>query len=107
MTELPAEIQAVAAELESSLEQPGFPGSIPQLCGRLEQLLPHLAENPLLLPYSVEIHKQLRLIGSDLSFWQVARQAQGRSQRQDQISQRLKLLFGYCESMIEQLSPPQ
>lgn len=99
------ELTAVVAELKSSLVGVDFPGMIPQVCSRLERSLVGLSELPVLLPYVVEVHKQLRLIGLDLSRWQVIKQPQARSPYQQQIFQRLELLLSYCESMIEELSP--
>lgn len=49
--------------------------------------------------YLTEIHKQLRLLNMDVMFLQAARQPATAKQRQAQISDRLKLLMGYCEAI--------
>ncbi len=48
-----------------------------------------------------EIHKQLRLLGTDFTFLQAAQQATTRNQRQVQIGDRLQTLIGYCDALLQ------
>lgn len=50
--------------------------------------------------YSTEISKQLQMLGTDVMFLQAARQQQTATLRQNQISQRLQTLLGYCNAII-------
>ncbi len=45
-----------------------------------------------------ETHKQLRLLATDAAFWRSAKQPETRSQRQQQLRDRLQTLIGYCEA---------
>ncbi|MBF2000816.1 MAG: heterocyst frequency control protein PatD [Synechococcales cyanobacterium C42_A2020_086] len=58
--------------------------------------------------YQTEINKQLRLLNTDLLFWQSARQSATQQQRQAQAQHRLTLLLRYCEAILgeELLSAP-
>lgn len=56
--------------------------------------------------YTVEIDKQLRLLGIDLTFLQVARKSGTQEQRQQQIRDRLSLLLTYCDAVLELSKPP-
>jgi hypothetical protein len=47
-----------------------------------------------------EIHKQLNLLSMDVTFLQAARQPQTLQTRQQQITQRLQILRGYCETIL-------
>lgn len=47
-----------------------------------------------------EISKQLNLLNMDVTFLQAARQPQTVQTRQQQISQRLQTLLGYCEAIL-------
>jgi Zn-dependent oligopeptidase len=47
-----------------------------------------------------EISKQLNLLNMDVTFLQAARQPQTVQTRQQQISQRLQTLVGYCEAIL-------
>jgi hypothetical protein len=99
--------QSIGAELEDllkleSLTEPDLVRLKTQLCSRLETLTEDLAKQLDLLPYCVEIKKQLRLLSADLLNHKAARQPEKRSLRQSQILERLKLLLGYCRS-LEQL----
>jgi polyhydroxyalkanoate synthesis regulator protein len=51
--------------------------------------------------YRTEIHKQMRLLETDVMFFQTARQPATRQQRLSQMSQRLKTLIGYCDALLE------
>lgn len=53
--------------------------------------------------YQVEISKQLRLLGVDVSFWVAARQADTRETRRGQVRQRLQILSQYCDRLLERL----
>lgn len=50
--------------------------------------------------YQTEINKQLRLLNTDLLFWQSARQSATQQQRQAQAQDRLTLLLRYCEAIL-------
>ncbi|MBC6478936.1 MAG: heterocyst frequency control protein PatD [Hormoscilla sp. GM7CHS1pb] len=47
-----------------------------------------------------EMHKQMRLLTVDLTFFQASRQLSTREQRQKQIVSRLQTLIGYCEVLV-------
>ena len=51
--------------------------------------------------YQTEIHKQLRLLGTDLTFLKTSRQAATIKQRRVQISDRLQTLISYCDALIQ------
>jgi hypothetical protein len=56
--------------------------------------------------YNTEIHKQLRLLGMDVSFLQAARQSITAQQRQRQMGDRLETLIGYCQALLVIPSDP-
>lgn len=47
-----------------------------------------------------EMHKQMRLLAVDLTFFQASRQLATREQRQRQIVSRLQTSIGYCEVLV-------
>lgn len=51
--------------------------------------------------YQTEMSKQLRLMGMDVMFLQAARQTATFQQRQVQISDRLTMLSGYCDVLLQ------
>ncbi|HEY9860974.1 MAG TPA: heterocyst frequency control protein PatD [Candidatus Obscuribacterales bacterium] len=51
--------------------------------------------------YQIEMNKQLKLMGTDVMFLQAARQSSTAQQRQVQISDRLNLLIGYCNVLLQ------
>lgn len=51
--------------------------------------------------YRTEIHKQMRLLATDVMFFQTARQPGTRKQRLSQMSQRLTALIGYCDALLK------
>ena len=51
--------------------------------------------------YQTEMSKQLRLLGMDVIFLQAARQPETASCRQQQMSDRLKTLIGYCDALLQ------
>lgn len=51
--------------------------------------------------YQTEMSKQLRLTGTDIMFLQAARQSTTLQQRQVQISDRLTMLVGYCDVLLQ------
>ncbi len=53
--------------------------------------------------YQTEINKQLRLVGTDLTFLQAARQQNTFAQRQGQIAQRLEIMVDYCNTLLQRL----
>ncbi|MBW4522985.1 MAG: heterocyst frequency control protein PatD [Scytolyngbya sp. HA4215-MV1] len=61
---------------------------------------PALESVPQVRALWVEIDKQLRLLGMDLTFLKAARQSTTASQRQEQISDRLNLLLRYCDGLL-------
>ncbi|HIK33032.1 MAG TPA: heterocyst frequency control protein PatD [Oscillatoriales cyanobacterium M59_W2019_021] len=56
--------------------------------------------------YHTELHKQLRLLATDVLFLGSARQASTRQQRQAQIRDRLTTLLRYCDILLEEDSRP-
>lgn len=48
----------------------------------------------------IEMHKQLRLLATDVMFLQTARQPLTRQQRQAQMRDRLTLLQRYCQAVL-------
>ncbi|HEY9747750.1 MAG TPA: heterocyst frequency control protein PatD [Allocoleopsis sp.] len=52
--------------------------------------------------YQIEMNKQLKLMGTDVMFLQAARQSSTAQQRQVQISDRLNLLIGYCNVLLQE-----
>ena len=48
-----------------------------------------------------EIHKQLRLLGMDVSFLQASRVQATAQTRQAAISDRINTLMGYCEALLQ------
>ena len=52
--------------------------------------------------YQTEMSKQLRLMGTDVMFLQAARQSTTFQQRQMQISDRLTMLIGYCDVLLQE-----
>lgn len=51
--------------------------------------------------YQTEISKQLRLLGMDVKFLQAARQEETVKARQIQLLERLKMLQGYCDRILQ------
>ena len=51
--------------------------------------------------YQTEISKQLRILGMDVKFLQAARQEETIKARQMQLLERLKMLQGYCDRILE------
>ena len=51
--------------------------------------------------YQTEIHKQLRLLSTDLMFLQVAQQVSTVEQRRTQVYHRLETLIGYCKVLLQ------
>lgn len=52
--------------------------------------------------YQIEMNKQLKLMGTDVMFLRAARQSSTAQQRQMQISDRLNLLIGYCNVLLQE-----
>ncbi|MGL5060693.1 MAG: heterocyst frequency control protein PatD [Microcoleus sp.] len=55
-------------------------------------------------PYLTEIHKQLRLLGTDVTFLQAARQPATVTSRQTGAIARLDTLIGYCSALLQKNS---
>lgn len=81
----------IASDLIASLER-----SLQNLQTQWSILQTH--PNPLLLPYLVEIHKQLKFLNADLPLLKTARQT--RSTRLAKIQERLNLLQTYCQQVM-------
>ncbi len=64
----------------------------------LEDLDPAIAHH--VQSYQVEIHKQLRLLVTDLSFLQAARKPTTVEQRRQQGRDRVETLLRYCEAVV-------
>jgi hypothetical protein len=60
----------------------------------------------LLQSIHIEVNKQLRLLGTDVMFFQAARQPLKRQQRQSQMGDRIHLLRTYCDHILEALREP-
>jgi hypothetical protein len=56
--------------------------------------------------YNTELHKQLRLLATDVLFLGSARQAATVQQRQGQIRDRLTILLRYCDILLSEDSSP-
>ncbi|MBD1936697.1 heterocyst frequency control protein PatD [Microcoleus sp. FACHB-68] len=50
--------------------------------------------------YQIEMHKQLKLLDTDVMFLQASRQPATIQQRQAQLGDRIKTLMGYCEAVL-------
>jgi hypothetical protein len=58
-------------------------------------------DEELILSHYVEINKQLRLLGADLTMLQAARNPDTFAQRQQQASDRLNMLISYCSALLQ------
>ena len=89
---------AVSTELRSALTelQKEFQGEICTL--NLDDLSDSEAHR--VRSIWVEIDKQLRLLGMDISFVQAARQPETLQKRLAQMQERLKMLMSYCEALL-------
>lgn len=56
--------------------------------------------------YNTELHKQLRLLATDVLFLGSARQAATVQQRQAQLRDRLTILLRYCDILLGEHSSP-
>ncbi|MGB3236656.1 MAG: heterocyst frequency control protein PatD [Geitlerinemataceae cyanobacterium] len=56
--------------------------------------------------YNTELHKQLRLLATDVLFLGSARQAATVQQRQGQLRDRLMILLRYCDILLGEDSSP-
>jgi len=70
-----------------------------QLVLNSQELLPEQASR--MRSYQTEINKQLRLLGTDLTFLKAAQQANTQQQRRRQVSDRLQVLIGYCNALLQ------
>lgn len=64
-----------------------------------EPLAPAIASR--LRSYQTEIHRQLRLVGTDFIFLGTARQTGTIEQRRAQIRDRLQVLISYCDTLLQ------
>lgn len=62
------------------------------------------SETPPEQSYLTEIHKQLRLLGTDVTFLQASRQPATATARQTATIARLKTLIGYCCVLLQKNS---
>jgi hypothetical protein len=60
-----------------------------------------VSETPPEQSYLTEIHKQLRLLGTDVTFLQASRQPATATARQTAAHARLNTLIGYCGKLLE------
>ncbi|WP_019502813.1 heterocyst frequency control protein PatD [Pseudanabaena sp. PCC 6802] len=58
-------------------------------------------DEELILSHYVEINKQLRLLGADLTMLHAARNPDTFVQRQQQASDRLNMLISYCSALLQ------
>ncbi len=63
-------------------------------------------QRSLLQSIRVEMHKQLRLLTTDLMFLQAAKQAETQAQRRQEVCDRLTNLQGYCDAIIKLAEDP-
>ncbi|MBE9186617.1 heterocyst frequency control protein PatD [Microcoleus sp. LEGE 07076] len=54
--------------------------------------------------YLTEIHKQLRLLGTDVTFLQAAKQPATAQARQTAAKERINTLIGYCSALLQKNS---
>ena len=64
--------------------------------GELDQ-----SETPPEQSYLTEIHKQLRMLGTDVAFLQASRQPATATARQTAAIARLNTLIGYCDALLQ------
>jgi hypothetical protein len=62
------------------------------------------SETPPEQSYLTEIHKQLRLLGTDVTFLQASRQPATAEARQTGAIARLNTLIGYCDALLQKNS---
>lgn len=62
------------------------------------------SETPHEQSYLTEIHKQLRLLGTDVTFLQASRQPATAEARQTAAIARLNTLIGYCGALLQKNS---
>ena len=55
---------------------------------------------PSVRSYQTEMHKQLRLLATDMMFVRASRQTATLEERLSQVRARLQTLIGYCEKLI-------
>jgi len=58
------------------------------------------AEESQVQSYTTEIHKQLRLMGMDITFLQASRSDGTTQMRKKAISDRLQTIMGYCSTLL-------
>lgn len=104
-------------ELLERMQQIALPEGIPDratLLKALPQVWQFFQEQILTLPadeldrqtasrvqsYQTEMHKQLKLLNTDLMLLQASRQPATLQQRQAQLGDRIKTLIGYCEAVL-------
>jgi hypothetical protein len=63
--------------------------------------LPPCETAPLFEQVRVEMHKQLRLLGTDLLFLQTAKQIEKQQQRLKMMGDRVQLLLNYCDGLLK------
>jgi hypothetical protein len=60
-----------------------------------------LISEELIVAHYVEINKQLRLLGADLTMLHAARNPDTIAQRQQQAADRLGMLVSYCDALLQ------
>jgi len=63
------------------------------------------SETPPEQSYLTEIHKQLRMLGTDVAFLQASRQPATTTGRQTAAIARLNTLIGYCDALLQKNYP--
>lgn len=103
-----------AADLQQRWQSPHDPSqgdsiqaAITDLSQRFQQALGQRGPSTVheIQPYLTEVHRLLRLLSADLSFYRVAR-APTLQQRHAQISEHLEQLSQYCEAIKRALVTP-
>lgn len=104
-------------ELLETLQQIALPELIPDratLSKALQEVWQFFQEKILTLPadelaqesasrvqsYQIEMHKQLKLLHTDVMLLQASRQPATIQQRQAQLGDRIKTLIGYCGAVL-------
>ena len=104
------ELKSQAHAVEQLMD--GEQAQIPKACAQLNHLFQSQVQSidwedwpfqqrSLLQSIRVEMHKQLRLLATDLMFLKAAKQAATLEQRRRDIGDRLTNLQGYCDAMIK------
>ncbi len=105
------ELQQLLVKLESAVRSGATPVDLRAALTQMQQFFQSrvLSLNLGALPpelehrvqsFQVEIDKQLRLLGMDLTFLQAARQVETIEQRRHQVKERIGILSRYCDGLL-------